>query len=76
MNKTVQIKRNNLISNENPILDYMNNTGNDLTKQEKQFKVEIMDYCKSFKSMKDDKNKYDVINNYNRTINDYLKFLE
>ena len=76
VNKTVQIKRNNLISNENPILDYMNNTGNDLIKQEKQFKVEIMDYCKSFKSMKDDKNKYDVINNYNRTINDYLKFLE
>jgi len=50
--------------------------GNDLNKKEKNFKLEIMDFTKNFKMMNDDQSKYEIIKNYNKSINDYLQFLE
>ena len=35
-----------------------------------------MDYTKNFKMMNDDQSKYEIIKNYNKSLNDYLKFLE
>ena len=50
--------------------------GNDLNKIEKKYKLEIMDYTKNFKMMNDDQSKYEIIKNYNKSLNDYLQFLE
>ena len=50
--------------------------GNNLNKMEKNFKLEIMDFTKNFKMMNDDQSKYEIIKNYNKSINDYLQFLE
>ena len=64
---TLKLGRISLLGNEN---------GNELNKKEKKFKLEIMEYTKNFKMMNDDQSKYEVIKNYNKSINDYLKFLE
>ena len=50
--------------------------GNDLNKKEKRFKLEIMDFTKNFKKMNDDQSKYEIIKNYNKSLDDYLHFLE
>lgn len=33
-----------------------------------------MDYTKNFKMMNDDQSKYEIIKNYNKSLNDYLQF--
>ena len=50
--------------------------GNNVNKMEKKFKLEIMSLTKNFKMMNDDQSKYEIIKNYNKSLNDYLKFLE
>ena len=77
INENVSIIRNDIsLLNGNSILDNINSVGNGLNKYEKKFKLEIYEYCQNFREMKDDKDKYNIIKNYNKVLNDYLKFLE
>ena len=77
---TKSIKINKKAKNLNEIstlqLGRISLIGNDLNKMEKKFKLEIMDYTKNFKMMNDDQSKYEIIKNYNKSLNDYLQFLE
>jgi len=50
--------------------------GNDLNKMEIKFKLEIMDFTKNFKMMNDEQSKYEIIKNYNKSLNNYIQFLE
>ena len=50
--------------------------GDDLSKEEKKIKLDIINYCKNFKNMKNDRDKYKLISNYNSAVNRYLSFLE
>ena len=48
----------------------------DLDGKEKQLKSNMEQYSKRFSTMKDDKNKYLIIKNYNATLIEYLTFLQ
>lgn len=78
--KSIKIdkKKDNLNENDNTkeLLGNIIVDQNDLNKKEKKYKKEIMDYTKTFKLAKNDKVKYDIITNYNKSIIDYLNFLE
>ena len=80
--KTIQVKKENSlmtdISNDSfkTKIGKISIMGNELDKQEKMLKTQILLYSKKFKEIKDDKEKYDLVNNYNNAINSYLIFLE
>ena len=50
--------------------------GNELDKQEKKLKMQILTYSKKFKELTEDKDKFELIKNYNIVMNNYLMFLE
>ena len=72
--KSIQIKRNQ--RNEKLILGRVSLYGNEISKEEKKFKNEIFDYSKNFKNVRNESDKLNLIKNYNKSVNDYLKFLE
>ena len=62
--------------NSKLILGKISLIGDDLSKEEKKIKLDIINYCKNFKNMKNDRDKYKLISNYNSAVNRYLSFLE
>lgn len=72
--KSIQIKRNQ--RNETLILGKVSLYGNELSKEEKRLKFELFDYSKNFRNVKSQSDKLNLIKNYNKSVNDYLKFLE
>ena len=77
--KSIKIdKKPQFYNDENTklILGKITMMGDDLSKEEKKLKLEIINYCKNFKNMKNDGDKYKLIINYNNAINRYLSFLE
>ena len=71
-------KKDPLINDGNTklILGKISIMGDDLSKEEKRLKIEIMDYSKQFKKMRNDDDKYNLIKNYNNALKRYLSFLE
>ena len=71
-------KKPKIINDENTklILGKITMEGDSLSKEEKKIKLEIINYCKNFKNMKTDRDKYNLIKNYNSAVNRYLSFLE
>ena len=62
--------------NSKLILGNISINGDDFSKEEKRLKLEIFNYSKNFKKMKNDNDKYNLIKNYNNVVNLYLSFLE
>ena len=71
------------ITNDNPYLNKKKITFQDLDTiefdldgKEKKLKSNMEKYSKRFSEMNDDKNKYQIIQNYNATLIEYLTFLQ
>jgi L1 cell adhesion molecule like protein len=71
---SIQIRRDN--QNSTLVLGNISILGNGLNKEEKQLKAALFNYSKKFRETNNEKDKLDLIKNYNRTVNDYLAFLE
>ena len=73
--KNLKIERNNdypeLKNSDKLILGQ-----NKLNNEEKKFKLIIFEYSRNFSKQKTDKDKYDLIKNYNEAIINYLNFFE
>ena len=76
--QTVTVEKKDIYNGENIPLKLGNISliGDDLSKEEKKLKVEIFSYSKQFQTLTTEQDKYKLIQNYNKSIINYLKFLE